>query len=366
MGNKIPLHMVDTPIKKAIKEDMQALSKGFQGFGVEDTSFWRVEDTNIWVFRHKTHRSCSSVEYTSFSSALNVTRIQLIDNPECMESTMSHVALLPFFRDNVSLHRSLHIHASHMDDSKPEKGAVLSLVRQVKAIISHPQDIDDVPEYLSTGGAPTNSKGHTFSEDVWSARLCGCLKQFLPKEYGKLVTLTCKIGKEFKHRQAVYTGVPPEMCGCYPFHRSPDITIGSTQVMLSRDEQDSGSEVESGSEAEAVIENSLLYQRQSDTIPSKLGEVLANLHISLVKKVLRSFVVKGNVHEKEYKGSGLLLHSRTGGILCKMAVQSEKDKLCPLQICIDDFASQVLTPESLCSQLQALLGCVVHQDQQDN
>jgi len=30
-------------------------------------------------------------------------------------------------------------------------------------------------EYLSTGGAPMDSKGHTFSEDVWSARLCGCL-----------------------------------------------------------------------------------------------------------------------------------------------------------------------------------------------
>jgi len=61
-------------------------------------------------------------------------------------------------------------------------------------------------EYLSTGGAPMDSKGHTFSEDVWSVRLCGCLKQFLLKEYSKL---TCKFGKEFKQRQTIYTRVPP-------------------------------------------------------------------------------------------------------------------------------------------------------------
>ena len=361
MGDKIPLHLLDTSIKKAIKDDMCALSKGFQGFGTGDTSFWRVKDTNIWLFRHKAHCSSSSVEYTSFSSALNVIQTQLIDKPECMKSTMSHVALLPFFQDNVSLLRRLNIHTSLMDDSKPEKEAVVSLARQVNAILSNPEDDDDVPDYLSTGGAPMNSKGHTFSEDVWSARLCGSLKQFLPKEYGKLVTLTCKFGKEFKHRQAIYTRVPPEMCGCYPFHGSPDITIGTTQVMLSRDnEQDSEEEQESGCEADTMVENALEQSRQADAIPSKLGEVLANIHISLVKEVLRSFVVKCNMHEMEHKGSGLLLHPRIGGILCRMAVKLEKGKLCPLQIHIDDFASSVLTPESLCSHLQTLLGCEFH------
>lgn len=73
------------------------------------------------------------------------------------------------------------------------------------------------------------------------------------------------------------------------------------------------------------------------------------------------FVVKGNMHEMEFKGSGLLLHPRTGGILCKMSVLLEKDKLCPLQIHIDDFASEVVTPEALCSQLQTILGCEFHQ-----
>jgi len=55
---------------------------------------------------------------------------------------------------------------------------------------------------------------------------------------------------------------------------------------------------------------------------------------------LGDFVVKGNMHDMEFKGSGLLLHPRTGGILCKMTVLLEKDKLCPLQIHIDDFASR--------------------------
>jgi len=72
--------------------------------------------------------------------------------------------------------------------------------------------------------------------------------------------------------------------------------------MLSRDSE---AKEESGCKAEAVVENSLQQPRQSDSIPSKLGEVLANLHILLIKKVLWSFVVKGNIHEMEFKGSGL-------------------------------------------------------------
>ena len=63
-------------------------------------------------------------------------------------------------------------------------------------------------------------------------------------------------------------------------------------------------------EADGVVENALKQRNQTDVVPNKLGEVLANVHIALVKKTLQAFVVEGRRHSIECHGSGLLLHPR--------------------------------------------------------
>ena len=115
------------------------------------------------------------------------------------------------------------------------------------------------------------------------------------------------------------SGVARALCSCYPFHGSPDITIGATPVVLLEDKEENGSE--QAVEADAVVENALKQLNQTDVMPNKLGEVLANMHIALVKKILQVFVVEGRRHTIECHGSGLLLHPRIGGILCKITVQ---------------------------------------------
>ena len=84
----------------------------------------------------------------------------------------------------------------------------------------------------------------------------------------------------------------------------------------------------------------------------------------MYKKVLKAFIKKG-IHKKDrselsYEGLGLLLHKATGGNLCKMTVNLKKNTASRLKITVDDFCCGILTPATLCFQLQELLKCKVH------
>ena len=83
-----------------------------------------------------------------------------------VNTNQEHVALEPFFRENF---------LNNLYDN-------LELPNSVKNIVSlPPAAFITVPTSFSTGGAPLNANGVTFSKNVWSTRLSGWLQPGLQK-----------------------------------------------------------------------------------------------------------------------------------------------------------------------------------------
>ena len=233
------------------------------------------------------------------------------------------------------------------------------LLVKLKSLMENPDNIDAASDEFSTSGGPIDEKGCLFGEDVWSRRLAGCLKCFLPKNFD--VKLTCALGIKFKFEQKSYTGVDSSLCECYPFHGSPDLTIKNCPVILgdnaSVEERDSGEE--SNREPECVIENS--HQApQLLSHPTKLGELLSSMHVRLVKKLLKRFIKKSKNEDITLTSRGLFLSKYIGGIICEMSIDYKKNEPAPLNISVDDYGCSVLSPSSLCHHLQRILDCQLH------
>ena len=334
--------LMDRLMQREIKEDVERLSYGGfpKNYSVEEeTCFMRVGESNIWVYQHNVHCACSEVKFEYFWNSCDITQATLIPGRgECNFKNGRHVALLPFFRDNLSLLRTY----------KELEPTPLKMSSELDNLLRQP-DVTDVPEYFYTGGAPVNTKGNMFSENVWSTRLAGALKQFLPEKYQELVRVTCHFGPQFKSRQQTFTGLPPNLCSCYPFQGSPDIVIQGQPLMLCEQEEEMSENT--------IFENSLQAVKQTEEFPPKLGELVANMHVALVKKILKTFIKGGpnKVNELTFRGSGLLLQKANGGILCEAKVSLKKNMATPFQVTVDDFVCQTLTPEALCLQLQKFL-----------
>lgn len=123
----IPL--IDLPsswMVTAIREDL----KKFQPFpeissSSENTFFKHVEETNIWLFQHTRHASCSTVLYEHFQHNLSIcTACAECDTCLCFQTQDgSHFILEPFFRDNVSLQRTYTAlaEAEHLSERERER-----------------------------------------------------------------------------------------------------------------------------------------------------------------------------------------------------------------------------------------------------
>ena len=303
----------------------------------------------MWVWVHNVSDPCSKVTYENIVGALTINVTQLTySRIQCPSDCQSHALLLPFFHDNVSLcqmYKELKMHTS-LEELK-------TLIDQCKV----DAEFAAVPDTFMTGG-PLNQKGTTFLEDVWSTRLSGCLREFLPDHLKKSVHCTCAFGRGFTTRQAKYTTLPADLALCYPFHGSPDITINNTAIVCS----DTG-EVESDpEELDSIIENALQSFKQC-TFPPKIGELLANMHVIVCKKILRSFLVRRYDREEfNYVCSGLLLQKTIGRIMCRVKVPLKKNGITKLEVEVDDFSCHTLTPRSLCHLIAQLLQESLHKE----
>ena len=365
--NRLPLKDLPTPLVTAIQEDLKRFQTG--GFpksssSLRNTCFKRVEDTDIWLFQHAEHGACSAVLFEHFYGAFantSVARTECDDFLCCLQTQdASHFMLEPYFCDNVSLQRRYTTLSKVGDLSEQGREVVGQLLGRLVRILQTPSiKPSAVPEEFSTGGAPLNVKGYIFNENIWSLRLTGCLNMFLPQHFD--VKMTGTLGLEFAMNQLLYTGVPVRLCQCYPFQGAPDITIREYPIVLDTDPESEGGDEgsESGTEPAFVIENAQQAPRQVE-YPPKLGELLANMHIGLMKKVLREFIQKNKQEELKLVSRGLLLHKATGGIMCEVRVEVRKNESVQLAISVDDFSCALLTPSALCHHLQRLLKCDLH------
>ena len=132
------------------------------------TSFKQVPNTNVWVFQHASHVSCSKAHEGMFSGTGRVQETPLTaERPvKCGKASEHHICLDPFFMDNVSLNRLWQDmkHTGSPPLYEPDLGQILT-VRTIPK---------DLPMFSTGGGGggggggglPT-AHGATFSKDVW-------------------------------------------------------------------------------------------------------------------------------------------------------------------------------------------------------
>lgn len=234
-------------------------------------------------------------------------------------------------------------------------------------------------------------------ENAWSSRLAGALNDYLPAYLSGAVEYTAEDGPKFPIKQMLKSGIPniSHLVSCYPFKGTPDLTVKNTPFVIGETNA-SGEETTSASGASASgararatgsdgetsgEECDVGCGKQADPLsspqPQKLGELNANMHISLVQKTMRMFRLKPNKAKsrKEVKTSGLYLHKCLGGYVCRMSIPVIEIKLGPAQqaqaqgrqqasqsmnLSLEQLAFGHLTIEQLCFCLKRLLNKDMH------
>ena len=332
---RIGFDEVDQDLQDLINNDIRRLGNVISIYNTSSVEFTCVNGTNIFVFMHSGFCSCTGVTLADISRQLCIDKMQYSGLDACsLTGIHSHVTLEPFFCDNAYLLK-LYKHLN-LDDA-----------RQLETL-EDSMTTSQMDDRFYTGG-PLYTPGHQFTDATWSKRLSGCLKEFLPRKFDVKLTYHLGWGKDFILDQSIYSGLPSEakFRKCYPFHGTPELMIKERPVVLSQP-TDASSE-----ENDTIMENS--YQ-----LNENLGELFANLHVSLVKKVLRAFLKKKRYTEHCYKIRGLLVNKMFGCILCEVKVDLKCGGASPIKLFMDDDNCHVLDPGSLCFHLQRLLDSPIH------
>ena len=209
--------------KAAITQDLQCLNRG--EFKTKGSCNWgmmmfeRVAQSNVFVFIHQTYVACSSAEYNNFKKILRVASIER-KWEDCTQG--NHYALQPFFMDNMQL-QLLYATVLCGDLSDSERQFVSDQKKKLDKF--QPDEPNFGAGSCFVTGGDTNNSGVTFRENTWTQRLCACLKLVVTDELKHSVHYTAEDGPLFQYKQAIYTGLPLDFVGCYPFRGAPDVTI---------------------------------------------------------------------------------------------------------------------------------------------
>ena len=115
----------------------------------------------------------------------------------------------PFFYDNIPFER-IYSERRH----SPGQEEVGDLLGGVRRVLQDPNNPLAAPDEFLTGEAPLDVRVCMVCEDIWSLMLAGCLKRFLPQDFD--ATMTGNLDMAFTTIQMPYTGVPSNLCFCYP------------------------------------------------------------------------------------------------------------------------------------------------------
>lgn len=322
--------------------------------------FMQVPDTNMWLYQHSNHVNCSAAMYENFLSMCKVNKQAPPKHlPECRAHTQ-HDALEPFFRDNVTLQLFYQCEMSRLQEGDRRRQYLEGKLEKVTAILDGHINHEDTP--FCSPGLP-ELRPTQFNEDAWSKRLAYSLMEFLPDNLGSGVNYTAKDGPSFGLKQSIKSGVPNEsyLLSFYPFQGVSDISIKNSPIIMARpineeDDQTSGEEcsIENGRQADPLM----------TSVPPKIGELLASMHISLVQKIVRMFKLKINKakERKEVKTRGMYVHKSLGNIVCTMTIpvikigsRNQESRNQRMTIALADLTMGQLTTQQLCYSLSYML-----------
>lgn len=177
---------------------------------------------------------------------------------------------------------------------------------------------------------------------------------------------TTEDGKNFIFSQNKVTGLPRDdyYCKCFLFRGSTDITLKRINVTICNkyDNADKEDDVSSSSDEESIEIGKQVETTQHE-FPQKLGELLACMYISAMKKVLKCLLIEKNVQKFQSKEfivvHGLFIAKHLGTIQCSIQipiinVESPTHDCNPV-INIEDYAYEALSTDRLCSSIRNLV-----------
>lgn len=313
-------------------------------------SFKRVDNTNIWLYQHSSYSISSSVDFSNFSSVLFIEQ-KKAEYPLCPHKDHDHFKV--YFEDNLSLMEYLE------QTSNDEEQAKLQMLQRLKDVFNA-KDASNTP--FETPGLP-NQRGTQFSENAWTKRLAVALQERL-LEFGLTVTFTGNEGLNFDTFQSKRSTLPctSEVISSYLFHGTADILIDDNAVVdvEMEEETEEGHYVNDN----RVIDCGKQALGLKTEFPEKLGELVANMHIASVQKVMKS-LKEDRIQQRVIETKGLFLHKAVCGLTCSLIIPMFKVGAEELpqestKIIIDELYSKSLEPSSLCHYIQKLLHLPLH------
>lgn len=316
-------------------------------------SFKHVHQTNIWLYQHASYATCSSVKFSNFACVLGVKELALEEYPACPHD--DHDYLKVYFADNRGVQKYLR-YILQNNISEERRSRVVVMQQKLQAVFTSQNASGTVFE---TPGLPEQN-GINFTENAWTKRLSLALQENF-KDYVEVI-YSAKEALNFASYQSKRSLLPSNevVTHSYIFHGTPDITIIDKVLLdVTMEEEIQEGELknskftmECGKQAFSVV----------NTHPEKLGELLANMHINTVQRVMQQLSMGERLSNTNITSRGLLLHKAICGITCSLKipmfqinVSTENVPTERSEISVDQFEAITLDPSSLCFHIQNLL-----------
>ena len=325
-------------MKKVIQQDMTKLKDAMVGAkqGYKANGYFLKLpglDRCVYSYQHMSeHATCSKTLFSQLEGCLQI-ESKKGNLPSCPD-LFHHKCLLPFYHSNEHV-LELYKCAQTTTDSQLE-------IDQLEKIVSGKEaDI----------GTPFESPSpFTFNwqENDWTKRLVYGIKKLLPQ---RQVTYTAEMGLRWHIDLLKCLGVGHlAYADSFLFRGAPDIIIGkksSVTTGLSGNTQD-----DSSSEDENSFQRTPMQGATRHSLPEKIGEVFAGLHILLISRILKTLAKKKPI-DVEHKVQGILIDKICGVIHCFLSVEM-REGAAALHLKVTDFSGCLLDPSHLCSHLRLL------------
>ena len=291
--------------------------------------FRRWNDTNIFIYCFKRYQRCSDSTWSDWQTVWkvdddtyhNLQATKELDYAFCeahQHGLLGHPGLLSYFYDNVQIKSIANAAYKHKGETVKFQN-ILDKLRALEDPDSN--ETEEIDKLIFTWENSFLEDGSKWRENTWTQRLCGALLSEYTSDGKYNMEYTAPYGKSI---------IRDPNCLHYIFHGTPNITIQKANrqdvqaVLLSSENPSSSSNTdeEASMSPYAAVEDSVqiekvLYIGEVPLI-DKIGELLSNMHIVLVKKAFKrltenvfqttdSLTLEGMLISKNW---GMALHKR--------------------------------------------------------
>ncbi|XP_065920938.1 uncharacterized protein [Dysidea avara] len=204
-----------------------------------------------------------------------------------------------------------------------------------------------------------NESCEDWSENIWSKRLAACIEKYIVNRQYR-IKYTGDQGNRMYNEQLLH----------HRFHGAPDLTIyqsgddargvavAATLEGSVDDSNESSQETTVGPVEDSIkVEGKYKDRCLNMTILEKCGELLANMHIVLVDKMLKAKRLH-DVHLETIKVDGILLSRPSGIVICKYVMPviwfGESSITRNSELTLESKITPIL-PENICVSMRRLL-----------